>query len=195
MSTKFRYQLSVAVSGSLGGKVPVVDDVFSSHEQKISPTTSLDGKCKEFEFQTDWNHYVDLRQTYLALKLKFVKGRGYETHKTTEIKREHEKEAKGDEETVAAEEEQETPVPSATHVNNILHSISFRMLMCTSTISKSTTPMEVMRTNLSFPKTSKSHLWIQGSFVLRGVQLWRTFWWNYGTAFVWTFFLKEIKND
>ena len=69
----------MAVSGNLGGKVPVVDDVLSPHEQEIYPNTSLDENCIEFEFQTVRNYYVDLRQTYLALKLKIVRGRGYET--------------------------------------------------------------------------------------------------------------------
>ena len=87
MSSAFRYQPFVAVSGSLGGKVPVVDDVLSSHEQEIYPTTSLDENCIEFEFQADRNYYVDLRQTYLALKLKLVKGRGYETYNTKEVKK------------------------------------------------------------------------------------------------------------
>ena len=95
MSSNFRYQPFVAVSGNLGGKVPVVDDFFlSSHEQEIYPTTSLDENCIEFEFQTDRNHYVDLRQTYLALKLKHVRGRGYETYNTKEVKKEHKEEAK-----------------------------------------------------------------------------------------------------
>ena len=67
MSSNFQYQPFVAVSGNLGGKVPVVDDVFSSHEQKIYPTASLDENCIEFEFQTDRNSCVDLGQTYLAL--------------------------------------------------------------------------------------------------------------------------------
>ena len=58
-NSNFRYQFFVAVSGNLGGKVPSVDDVLSSHEQEIFPTTSLDQNCKEFEFQTDWNYYVD----------------------------------------------------------------------------------------------------------------------------------------
>ena len=80
MSSNFRYQPFVAVSGNLGGKVPVV--VLSSHEQQIYPTTSLDENCIKFEFQTDRNNYVDLRQTYLALKLKLVRGRGYETYNT-----------------------------------------------------------------------------------------------------------------
>ena len=50
-------------------KVPVEDNVLSSHEQEIYPTTSLDENSIEFEFQTDRDVYVDLRQTNLALKL------------------------------------------------------------------------------------------------------------------------------
>ena len=111
----------MAVSGNLGGKVPGVDDVLSSHEQEIYPTTSLDEYCKEFEFQTDRNYYVDLRQTYLSLKLKLVKGRGYEIYNTKEVKKEHKEDAKAEEEETA--EEEDAPVPLVTHVNNILHSI------------------------------------------------------------------------
>ena len=94
MSSNFRYQPFVAVFRNLGGKIPVVDDVLSSHEQEIYPTTSLDENCIEFEFQTDRNYYVDLRQTYLALKFKLVRGRGYETYKTKEVKKEHKEETK-----------------------------------------------------------------------------------------------------
>ena len=88
LNNNFQYQPFVAVSGSLGGKVPVVDDVLSSHEQKIYPTTSLDKNCVEFEFQTDRNYHVDLRQSFLALKLKFVDRRGYDTYEIKE-KKEH----------------------------------------------------------------------------------------------------------
>ena len=109
----------MAVSGTLGGRVPVADNVLSSREKKIYPTTSLDENCIEFEFRTDRNYYVDLRQTYLALKLKLVRGRGYESYKTKEVKREHKEEAKAEEEETAEEE----PVPLVTHVNSILHSI------------------------------------------------------------------------
>ena len=119
MSSNFRYQPFVTVCGSLGGKVPVVDDVLSSHEQ-IHPTTSLDENCIEFEFQTDRNYYVDLRQTYLALKLKLVRGRGYETNNSKEVKKEHKEGVKADEEEMA---EEEAPVLLVTHVYNILHSI------------------------------------------------------------------------
>ena len=110
----------MAVSGNLGGKNPVVDDVFSSHEQEIYLTTSLDENCIEFELQTDRNYYVDLRQMYLALKLKLVRGCGYETYNTREVKKEHKAEIKAEEEETA---EEDAPVPLVTHVNNILHSI------------------------------------------------------------------------
>ena len=92
-NNNFRYQSFVAVSGNLGGKVPIVDDVLSSHELEIYPTTSLDENCIEFEFQTDWSYYVDLRQSFLALKLKLVKGRGYNTYESKEEKKEHKDES------------------------------------------------------------------------------------------------------
>ena len=120
MSSNFRYQPFVAVSGNLGGKVPVVDDVLSSHEQEIYPTTSLDENCIELDFQTDQNYYVDLRQAYLDLKLKLVKGHGYETYNNKEVKKEHKEEAKVEEEETV---EEDAPVSIVTHVNNILHSI------------------------------------------------------------------------
>ena len=105
---------------NLGLKVPVVDVVLLSPEQEFYPTTSLDEDCTEFEFETNRTFYVDLRQTYLALKLKLVRGRGYETYSTKEVRKEHKEEAKAEEEETAGEE---APVPLATHVNNILHSI------------------------------------------------------------------------
>ena len=120
MSTTFRYQPFVAVSGNLAAKVPVVDDVLSSLEQEIYPTTSLDQNCIEFEFQMDRNYCVNLRQTYLALKLKLVRGRGYETYNTKKVKKEHKEEAKAEEEQTA---EEQAPLPLVTHVNNIFHSI------------------------------------------------------------------------
>ena len=104
--SNFRYQPFVAVSGNLGGKIPVVDDVLSSHEQEMYPTTSLKGNCKEFEFQTDRNYYVDLRQTYLALKLRLVGCRGYETYISKEVKKKHKEEPKAEEEETEEEEAQ-----------------------------------------------------------------------------------------
>ena len=122
MSNNFRYQPFVAVSENLGGKVPIVDDILSSHEQEIYPTTSLDENCIEFEFQTDRNYYVDLRQSFLALKLKFVKGCGYDTYESKEKKKEHKDESAVFTETGTDDEEGEE-VARVTYVNNIMHSI------------------------------------------------------------------------
>ena len=110
----------MANSGNVGGKVPVTDDVLSSHEQEIYPTTSLDENWIKFEVQMDRTYYVDLRQTYLAWKLRLVRGCGYETYNTKEVKKEHKEEVKAEEEETA---EEDAPVPLVTHVNNILHSI------------------------------------------------------------------------
>ena len=121
ISRKFRYQTFVAVSGKLGGKVPIVDDPLSSLEQEIYHTTSFDENCPKNEFQRDRAYYVDLRQTYSALKLKFVKVRGYEAYNSKKVKKQkdvanaHGEREEGD--------EPEAPVPFVVHVNNILHSI------------------------------------------------------------------------
>ena len=54
------------------------------------------------------------------MKLKLVRGRGYETYNTKEVKKEHKEEAKADEEETV---EEEAPVPLVFHVNNISLSI------------------------------------------------------------------------
>ena len=77
----------MGVSGNPSVEVPVVDDVLSSQEQKTHPTTSLDENCTEFECERDRNYYVDLRQTYLALKLNFFEGRGYKTYNGRKVKK------------------------------------------------------------------------------------------------------------
>ena len=116
-NNNFWYQPFVAVSGNVGGKVPIVDDVLSSHEQEIYQTTSFDENCIEFEFQTDRNYYVDLRQSFLALKLKLVKGLGYDTYESKEKKKEHKDESVVFTVTGTDDEEE---VARVTYVNNIL---------------------------------------------------------------------------
>ena len=111
----------MAVSGNLGGKVPIVDDFQSSHEQEIYLTTSPDENCIEFEFQTDRNYYVDLRQSFLVLKLKFVKGRGYDTYESKKKKKEHKDESVVF--TESGDDEEEEEVARVTYVSNIMHSI------------------------------------------------------------------------
>ena len=97
----------MAVSGNLRGKVASVNDILSWHEQENCPTTSLDENCKRFEFQTDRSCYLDLRQPFLALKLKFVKGCGYDTYESREKKKEHTDESVVFTETGDDEEEEE----------------------------------------------------------------------------------------
>ena len=124
MASNSRYKPLVAVSGYLRGKVPVVDDDLSSHEQEIYSTTSPHENCIEFEFQTQRNYYVGLRKTYLAVKFKNLGGLVYETYNTKENKKKHKEEANTDEETLA-EEEQEDPLPLVSLVNNVFFSIFY----------------------------------------------------------------------
>ena len=110
------------VSGNLGRKVQINDDVPSSHKQEIYPNSSPDENCTDFEFQTDRNYYVELRESFLALKLKFVNGRGYDTNERKEKRQEHKDESVVFTETRADEEKREE-VARITYVNNIMHSI------------------------------------------------------------------------
>ena len=150
MSNNFRHQPFLAVSENLRGKVSIVDDVLSSHEQKIYPTTSLDENCIQFEFQTDPNYYVDLRQSFLALKLKFFKRRRLNTYDSQEKKKERKDESVVFTETGTDDEEEE--VARVTYVNNIIHSM-FSNMKCTLTMSRFTTPMDSMHTSLTFQTT------------------------------------------
>ena len=53
------------------------------------------------------------------MKPKLVRGYRYETYNTKEVKKDHKKEGKTEEEETA----EEAPVPLVTHLNNVLHSI------------------------------------------------------------------------
>ena len=151
-NNNFRYQPFVAVSRNLKGKVPIVDDVLSSHEQQIYPTTSLDENCTEFEFETDRNYYVELRQSFLSLKLKFVEGRGYDTYESKEKQKEDKDESVVFTETGTYDEEEREEEIRVTYVNNI-RNWYFQMLKCTLTISRFVIPMDSMHTNLTFQTT------------------------------------------
>ena len=109
-------------SGSVW-KIPVGDNAFLSPELEFNSTTSIDENFLQIDFQTNQNYWVDLKQMYMVSKLKFVKSHEYETYNSKERKIEHKEEAKADEGTLAAEEEQEPPFPLVTYVNNKFHSI------------------------------------------------------------------------
>ena len=155
----FCYQIFVAVFGIAGGKVPVVDNVSSSHQQESWPTTSHDENSTEFECQIDRNVCVDLRQTYLALKNKLVKGRGFDTYKTTGKKRTRN--------TTLLTLEQATMTSILWKKRareciillmwTIFYTEFFLMRNCASKTTKSTIWKEFMLTDLTFLKISKAH--------------------------------------
>ena len=64
-----------------------------------------------------------MRQSYLAPKIKLVKGRGYDTHKSKEAKKEHKSEEHPTEAAANDEEDDTYSVPLLTYVNNNMHSI------------------------------------------------------------------------
>ena len=64
-----------------------------------------------------------MRQSNLALKVKLVKGRGYDTHKSKEAKKEHKNEEQPTEAAANNEEDDINLVPFLTYLNNIMHSI------------------------------------------------------------------------
>ena len=104
----------------------------------------------------------------MALKLKLVRGRGYETYNTKELKKEHKEEAKAEEEETA---EEDAPVPLVTHVNNILHSIFSNVEVYINNQQIYNSNGLHAHTSYNFQQLQGSHLRIQGSFALRGVRL------------------------
>ena len=60
-----------------------------SMNKKFTQLPHPDENCLELEVQTDRNFYLELRHAFLALKLKFVKGRVYDTYESKEKKKEH----------------------------------------------------------------------------------------------------------
>ena len=151
MSSKFRYQLFVAASEKLGGRVPVVDDVLSSHEQEIYPTTSFGENCRVWisngskilrSFETDV-HDIETetcRESWLR-NLQYQRGK-----KGAQRRRKSRRGRDG-----GRGGSSSSRYWSKQH--NALN--FFPMLKCTSTTSKFKTLMVCMRTNLTFSTTSR----------------------------------------
>ena len=77
-SSHFWYGAFTNSSLEIFDKVPVLETVISSCTQEVFPSTSLDESSIEFEFETDRNLYLDMRDTHLSLKLQLFKGRLFE---------------------------------------------------------------------------------------------------------------------
>ena len=64
-----------------------------------------------------------MRQSYLAPKVNLFKGRGSDTHKSKESKKEHKNEEQPTEATANDEEDDTNSIPLLTYVNKTMHSI------------------------------------------------------------------------
>ena len=109
----FRHGVFTNSSLEIFDKVPVLETIMSSYTQKVFPSNSLDESSIEFEFETDRNIYLDMRDTHLSLKLQLFKGRLFDAFKKEKAERKAKSEEDSDEE----------PQTYLTYVNNLLHSL------------------------------------------------------------------------
>ena len=109
----FRYGAFTNSLLEIFDKVPVLETIMSSYTQEVFPSTSLDESSIEFEFETDRNLYLDMRDTHLSLKFQLFKGRMFDAFK----KEKAEHKAKSE------EDSDEEPQTYLTYVNNLLHSL------------------------------------------------------------------------
>ena len=109
----FRYGALTNSSLEIFDNVPVLETIMPSYTQEVFLCTSLDGSSIEFEFETDRNLYLNMRETHLSLKLQLFKGRLFDAFK----KEKAEHKAK------SADDSDEEPQTYLTYVNNLLHSL------------------------------------------------------------------------
>ena len=77
----FRNKAFTNSSLEIFDKVLVLETIMSSYIQEVFPSTSLDESSIEFEFETDRNLYLDMRDTHLSLQLQLFKGRLFDAFK------------------------------------------------------------------------------------------------------------------
>ena len=71
-------------------RVPVLETYLSSYTQEVFPSN--------FEFETDRNLYLDMRDTHLILKLRLFKGRLFDAFKKEKAEHKAKSEEDSDEE-------------------------------------------------------------------------------------------------
>ena len=77
----FRYGAVITSSLEIFDNVPVLETIMSSYTQEVLPSTSLDESSIEYEFETNRNLYLVMRDNHLSLKLQFFKGRLFDAFK------------------------------------------------------------------------------------------------------------------
>ena len=108
-----------------------LETFISSSIQEVFPSTSLEESSIEYEFETDRNLYMDMRDTHLILKLQLFNERLFEAFKKEKAEHKAKSEDDSDEE----------PQTYSTYVSNLLHS-QFSNLKFLLTKQWFTTPMD-----------------------------------------------------
>ena len=93
--------------------VPVLKTMISSYSQDFFPATSLDESSIEFQYETDLNLYLNMRDTHLSLELQLSMERVFGAFKIE--KAEHKEKSEDD--------SREEPDPSLIYVSNLPHSL------------------------------------------------------------------------
>ena len=92
---------------------PFLETIMSSYTKKVFPSTYLVESSIEFEFETERNLYLDMRDTHLSFKLQLINGKLFDAFRKE--KAVHRAKSEDD-----SDEELQTYF---TYVNNLLHSL------------------------------------------------------------------------
>ena len=109
----FRYGVFTNSSLDIFDKVPVLETIILSYTYEVFPSVSLDESSIEFEFETEPNVYLDMRDTHLSLKLQLFKERLFDPFRKEKAEQKAKSEDDSDEE----------PQTYLTYVSNLLHSL------------------------------------------------------------------------
>ena len=122
--------------------------------------------------------------TFQALKLKMVKGSGFEIYKVRECQKVHKEET--EEITVDNEVEKDTPVSFLVYINRSRHPIYFNVEVCIKLqLVYNSNRLHTQR--FSFQQLRRSHFWIQKKSAFRFVWLQWSSYWAQTRTFVWIF--------
>ena len=93
-SINFWYGAFTNSSLEIFDEIPVLETNRSSYKQEFFPSTSLDASSFELDFETNRNLYLDMRDTYLSLKLQLSIERWFDAFKIE--KKEHKAKSEDD---------------------------------------------------------------------------------------------------
>ena len=94
-------------------KLPVLERIFSSYTQEVFPSYSVDESSFEFDFETDRNIYLDMRDIHLSFMLQVIEGKFFDAFNKEKAGHKAKSEEDSDEE----------PQTYLVYVSNLLHSL------------------------------------------------------------------------